>query len=117
MIEDAVSASAPTIQIAIATLVLGAGQALQAWSAHKKGKRGATHANSKIDTLVDTINEFVEEQRATNHQFDKRISEVSAHVIGPDGENGLRSRVKRLEEALESQRPQDVGALRPPRRA
>lgn len=112
--EHAASSNAPTIQIAMATLVLGAGQALQAWAAHRKGKQGATHASKKLDSIVEKLDEFIDEQRTTNHGFDKRISEVFAHVIGPDGENGLRSRVKALEERGEPVRLQDVGSYRKP---
>lgn len=104
------ASGAPTAVVALCTFLLGAGQALQAWSAHKKGKKGATHSTAALCRIEEKLDGFIASQTATNHDHDLRIREVSAHVIGPDGENGLRSRVKQLEEHR-SDIPRRVGAL------
>ena len=101
--------------IGAATLVLlNVGQMLKSHLRDRK-RGGGTETLSRIERKVDGMDEklerFMVAQTEVNHVHDTRIREVSAHVIGPDGKNGLRSRVTAIEERL----PLDIGAYRPPR--
>jgi hypothetical protein len=113
-----VGGNSTTLSVAAATLMLGAGQVLQWYAAHRKGKQGATQSTKTLVRIEEKLDAFVEAQRETNHQFDKRISEVSAHVIGPDGQNGHRWRIERLERIEEERaaNPQAFGSYQPPPR-
>lgn len=79
------------------TLVEGAVAALVVLKGvvdHFGGKRRNRHSDSlrqSVDALRSTVTKELGE-------FRKDIDDLFAHVVGPDGKNGLRSRVEDLEE-------------------
>lgn len=91
---DPAALDTPTIASALTLLTVTIKSVLD----HRKGKQGATYNKGTLSRIEEKLDTFIAAQTETNHKFDKRISEVSAHVIGPDGKNGLRSRVEALED-------------------
>lgn len=101
----------PTVVVCVATFLLGSGQALQVWASHKKGKRRDTASSGTLERIEGKLDASIEEHRAFaadtletfgRHQLE--IAEVSSHVIGPDGKNGVRSRVEALERWRDEER-------------
>lgn len=97
----------PTLAVASASFLVAAAQWL---TNHFKGKKrddGNFTILRRIEGKVDVISKKTNNlELDTLEEFAKhseRINEVKHLVIGADGENGVRGRVKRLED--------DVGVL------
>jgi hypothetical protein len=99
------STSAPTLAVACVTLVSTIAQGVFAHVKGRKGKRDNSVILSRIEGKVDAhggrLDAFILEQMETNEHLRAGNAATSAHVIGPDGQNGLRSDVRRLAAELE----------------
>lgn len=91
------AANAPTLAAAAATFLVVSAQAIHVAIKGRKETREHRASSSTIQSIKTTIEDFVEEQRRTNEQFDKRITETDHIVRGVDGENGQRSKLTALE--------------------
>jgi len=63
-------------------------------TAHYKGKHRTSNDDRRFANLTQVMNQSFTEVRAD-------IAEVRAFVVGPDGENGLRSDVRQIRQKVE----------------
>lgn len=68
---------------------------------HRKGTRRDTVGVGTLSRIEKSVTEVRDEVR-----------DLSAHVIGPDGKNGLRGRVEALEQSREREREAEIERLR-----
>lgn len=108
MLQEVTQPQNHTLMDAVVGGLLVATQLGTVWLAHLKGKKGAKTASEgmdsklanlgsnlrmAIDTRCDALTEDVTAIRAD-------IRTLSSHVIGPDGQNGLRGDVRRIDREL-----------------
>lgn len=74
--------SSEMVTAGVVGVIVGAGKV---WD-HFKGRRRDQHQTISLGRISQQINEVRDDVR-----------DLSAHVIGPDGKNGLRSDVRKLE--------------------
>lgn len=90
------------------------------WVSHIKGKRGNLSMDGKLNRLGQDLRTAID----VNHgslsgevsrlaaELKTDIATLSSHVIGPDGQNGLRGDVRRLERDLSDIAPRKLGRRR-----
>lgn len=93
---DAVS-QAPTLAVASASFLLSAAQWIN--SSRKGNHRDVRQSTALVEHAkkLDRIEGKVDDAIAQHATLNIEVVEIRAHVIGPDGKNGLRSRVEALE--------------------
>lgn len=93
----------PSLQVAGAALLLGAGQFLTWLSGRRRGNHGKAE-NAKAFERVEKSIVLVE----------KQVAMLSAHVIGPDGENGIRGDVREIKKQVDGILDRERNALQNP---
>lgn len=95
--SSAVVSAAPTIASAITMLAV----VIQGVSAHRKGKNGK-HVD--VAGIVSGVRVLVElHEKADTEQFNavrRDVQSLHDHLVGPDGENGIRSDVRSIAQRL-----------------
>lgn len=82
LLQSVAPHSPEMITAGVVGLIVGAGKV---WD-HVKGRKRDQHQTVSLSRISVQINEVRDDVR-----------DLSAHVIGPDGKNGLRSDVRKLE--------------------
>lgn len=85
---------APLQQIAAA--IVGLVVVLTPIANHFKGKKRDAGRRSEFDVLSKKIDTNHKETTLQFQAIGKEVFELKAHVIGPDGENGIRGDVREL---------------------
>lgn len=90
---EAAQNNAPTIASAVTLAAVVA----QGVLSHLKGRRGRREGGAHLERIETKIDDALTRQSEVNQTVEIAINTLSSHVVGPDGRNGLRSRVVRLE--------------------
>lgn len=93
----------PSLQVAGAAIALGTGQFLTWLSGRRRGNHGKAE-NAKAFERVEKSIAAVE----------KQVVALSAHVIGPDGENGIRGDVREIKKQVDGILDRERVALQNP---
>lgn len=86
------------------------------WLGHLKGKKGNVTMDGRLTSLGNNLKQIIETRCDTLSDevtgVRRDISTLSAHVIGPDGQNGLRGEVRQLKVELAQLAPRKLAAGR-----
>ena len=80
---------APSREVYGAALVLGLGQFLTWFSGRHRGNKGKKESKDAFKRIEDSL-----------ASVQTQVRDLSSHVIGPDGENGIRGDVRELKTAV-----------------
>lgn len=87
-----------------AAVVAGGMIALVKLADHFGEKRRERARDTKLEAAVTAISDKVDEsQRATDKRcesIERSVATLSAHIIGPDGENGLRGDLREVKKRV-----------------
>lgn len=90
--DQAIQAAHDTSPLPVygAALVLGLGQFLTWLSGKRRGNHGKRESKDALDAIARKIT-----------GVETQVAALSAHVIGPDGENGIRGDVREIKKQVD----------------
>lgn len=99
-------ADTAAIQVIVTGTIVGLGTLIPQWLERKKRRERSSvlvRIEDKIDGNHRAISEQMQHLGLQLNEVDRTATEALHHCVGPDGRNGLRSRVDEIERWQESE--------------